>query len=110
MVNTEDEKGIHKHPQTLINRFKKTIEDCELLELDLMGGNYTWGKSRGSKKLVRVRITRAFASVSWWQLFSLCKLSVHHTTYYDHDPIQLEFYSTAHPHKKISFRFENTWL
>lgn len=47
-----------------------------MTELDLMGGSFTWEKSRGSKDWVRERLDRAFASTSWWQLFPLCKLKV----------------------------------
>lgn len=47
MLNGNDKKGFHKHPQVLIDGFERTVEDCELIELDLMGGNFTWEKSRG---------------------------------------------------------------
>ncbi|KAL8158345.1 hypothetical protein AgCh_002874 [Apium graveolens] len=33
----------------LLDGFRNTVEDCELIELDLTGGNYTWEKSRGTK-------------------------------------------------------------
>lgn len=94
----------------LLDGFRKTIEECNLIELDLMGGKYTWEKSRGKKEWVRERIDRAFATAAWWQIFPLCNLNVFHTIYSDHEPIQVEFYSTQNSRKKFRFRFENTWL
>lgn len=97
MISTADKKGINNHPQMLLDGFKQTIEDCGLIELDLVGGSYTWEKSRGTREWVRERLDRAFASSSWWSLFPLYKLSVHQCVYSDHDPIKLELYITDHP-------------
>lgn len=60
------QKGLHRHPQTFLDGFKHTIELNGLAELELMGGNYTWERSRGKPEWVRERIDRAFASSSWW--------------------------------------------
>lgn len=46
MLSDFDKKGIHKHPQSLSDGFKKTVEDCGLSDLDLVGGNFTWEKSK----------------------------------------------------------------
>lgn len=110
MLNESDKKGLHKHPLWLLDGFKRTIDECGLIELDLMGGNFTWEKSRGTREWVRERLDRAFASASWWHLFPLCKLTKHHTIYSDHDPVKLELYSDNLTKKKFRFRFENTWL
>lgn len=110
MVSEADKKGNNKHPYYLLDGFKKTIEECELIELELTGGKYTWEKSRGTKDWIRERIDRAFASAAWWQLFLLNKLMVHHTIYSDYDPIQIDLYSTSLSKRKFLFRFENTWL
>lgn len=107
-MHTTDKKGQHAYPQSLLIGFARTIEECQLVELDLKGVNYTWEKSRGSSNWVRERLDRAFATVNWWQIFSLCNLTVHHTICSDHEPINLEFFSTAH--SRNQFRFENTWL
>lgn len=36
MLSINDKKGNHDHPQALLDGFKCTIEDCNLIELDLM--------------------------------------------------------------------------
>lgn len=84
------------------------VEDCQLSELDLVGGNFTWEKSRGSSDWVKERMDRAFANIRWWKKFSLCKLSVTHVIKSDHDPIILELADVLISRKNFCFRFENT--
>lgn len=43
-----DKQGYTPHPQWLLEGFRCTIEECQLSELDLLGGKYTWERSRGS--------------------------------------------------------------
>lgn len=47
MVNEGDKKGIHKHPQALLDGFKRTIEECNLIELDLISGRRGGGSTHG---------------------------------------------------------------
>lgn len=53
MLSEKDKCGPHKHPQALLDGFRRAIEDCGLIELDLVGGKYTWERSRGKKEWVR---------------------------------------------------------
>ncbi|XP_074377731.1 uncharacterized protein LOC141719258 [Apium graveolens] len=96
-----DKKGPHPHPQHLMNGFRMAIEDCGLTELDLVGGDFTWEKSKGSLSWVRERLDRAFANSEWWQKFPLYKLTVTHTISSDHDPIILEPVCVNHSRKQF---------
>ena len=96
--------------KNLLDGFHGTIEDCNLIELPLSGGNFTWEKSRGSDTWVRERLDRAFASNGWWSKFPLCHLKVVQTSRSDHDPIILEFLKVELSRKQFRFRFENIWL
>lgn len=87
LLYADDKAGKHPHPQSLMNGFRDAIEDCNLSEVDLEGGQYTWEKSKGSSEWVRERLDRAFASQAWWHKFPLCRLSVSHTVVSDHDHI-----------------------
>ncbi|XP_063950676.1 uncharacterized protein LOC135153017 [Daucus carota subsp. sativus] len=102
--------GTVLHPQSLLDGFRRVIDDCLLLELDLSGGKYTWEKSRGTSNWVRERLDRAFVSRSWLSQFPMCHLSVHHTSCSDHDPINLDLLNVTCSMKRFRFRFENTWL
>lgn len=89
MISVDNKKGQHRHPQHLLDGFKRCIDECGLTELELTGGKYTWEKSRGSRDWVRERIDHAFGLVDWLQMFPLCNLKVHHSDYSDHDPIEI---------------------
>lgn len=110
MLFASDKSGKHPHPQNLLDGFRSVIEDCELTEVELTGGEFTWEKSKGTPNWVRERLDRAFAENNWWQKFPLCKLTVTHTIYSDHDPIILELLDMSYSRKQFRFRFENIWL
>lgn len=86
------------------------IEDCQLTELELKGGKFTWEKGRGTNDRVRECLDKAFASTQWWSKFPLCNLNFIHTSRLDHDPIQLDLMHIIRFRKEFRFRFENTWL
>ncbi|XP_074323146.1 uncharacterized protein LOC141660083 [Apium graveolens] len=92
--------------------FRSAIKECGLTELDLVGGEFTWERSKGSPRWVRERLDRAFANGSWWRKFPLYKLTVTHTISSDHDPIILEHVNVnvTYSRKQFRFKFENTWI
>lgn len=51
MLYNSDKKGIHPHPQSLLDGFRKSIEDSNLIKLDLHGGLFTWEKSRKTNEV-----------------------------------------------------------
>lgn len=110
LLCSKDKIGTHPHPQNLMDGFKAAIEDCNLTEIDLIGGDFTWEKSKGSPNWVREKLDRAFANDLWWRKFPLCSLTVKHAIKSDHDPIFLDTVSVAVSRKNFRFRFENTWL
>lgn len=110
LLYSTDKKGVHDHPNALLEDFRKVVEDSELVELDLCGGNFTWEKSRGSKNWVEERLDRAFASSSWWSKFPLCKLNLIDVSVSDHNPIFLVLVNVTISRKVFRFKFENMWL
>ena len=110
MLYATNKKGEHPHPQSLLDRFQLAIKDCNLVELDLTGGEFTWEKSKGNPNWVRERLDRAFANNDWWHKFPLCTLKINHVSWSDHDPIQLLPFDTTMSRKQFRFRFENSWL
>lgn len=110
MLYVEDKEGVHPHPHALLEGFGRAVNDCELLELDLCGGRFTWEKSRDSDKWVQEKLDRAFATISWWDKFPLCKLNLLVAPVSDHNPIHLVLFDISIPKKIFRFRFENVWL
>lgn len=47
LLYASDKKGEHPHPQALMDGFRKAVEESNLVELDLQGGEFTWEKGKG---------------------------------------------------------------
>lgn len=105
-----DKQGGVPRPPNLLEGFRTTIEDCQLSEIDMFGGKFTWERSRGSDAWVREKLDRVFATLNWWGKFPLCHLKVLHTVVSDHEPLFLELVRVDIPKKTFRFRFENMWL
>lgn len=110
LLFASDKKGNSPHPQSLLDSFSRVIEDCQLSEVNLSGGKFTWEKGKGTDAWVREKLDRAFSNVSWWSKFPLCNLKVLHTSCLDHEPIFLELIHANISKKDFRFRFKNTWL
>lgn len=78
------------------------------MELNLVGGNFTWKKRKGKPQWVRERLDRAFVIEGWWGRFPLCTLEVHHMKCSDYDHIQMKLIDTTVSRKQFRFRFENS--
>ncbi|KAL8155337.1 hypothetical protein AgCh_000644 [Apium graveolens] len=61
-VDYLDKMGQVLHPQSLLDGFRIAIEDTDLIELDFVGGNFTWVRSRCWPNWVEERFDRAFAN------------------------------------------------
>ncbi|XP_074347296.1 uncharacterized protein LOC141686140 [Apium graveolens] len=110
LLYSSDNQGIHPHPGSLIEGFRKALEESMLSEIDLEGGLFTWEEGKGSNDWVQERLDRVFATREWWLKFPLCKLSVITDPVSDHEPIFMEFTETTITKRKFRFKFENTWL
>lgn len=110
LLYKSDKKGIHPHPDFLMRGFRNALDNSLLSEVEPHGGRFTWGKGRGTKEWVQERLDRAFMTMDWWTIFTLCKLRVITTVVSDHDTLYLELLNVVVPKKTFRFKFENTWL
>ena len=90
--------------------FQRPSTDCALSELELLGHQFTWERGRGTTAWVQERLDRAFASVSWFTEFPLCRLTNLLSSSSDHSPILLELDISHRPGYTHRFRFENLWV
>ncbi|KAG5619929.1 hypothetical protein H5410_005147 [Solanum commersonii] len=82
------------------------IEDMELIDLDLAGGEFTWRK--GERHSTAARLDRFMISEDWDTKFRNIKQSILQRIVSDHSPLMLqcgEWGST-----KSYFKFKNWWL
>lgn len=110
LMFASDKKGKVAHPQYLLDDFRNVVEECQLSEISLRGGKFTWERGRNTNDWVREKLDRGFSTESWLTKFPANNLRVIHTSVSDHEPIVLELLKTSVSKKEFRFRFENIWL
>lgn len=86
------------------------VLDCDLTDLELIGHQYTWEKSRGTVNWIEIRLDRAMADSKWWEAFHSAQLFNLDHICSDHSPIFLQPKMEQRIISKRKFRFENAWL
>ncbi|XP_074356448.1 uncharacterized protein LOC141696167 [Apium graveolens] len=111
VLSQTDKKGGRMYPSWLIQGFKEVLEDCNLVDMELLGYPYTWERGHGTDDWVEIQLDRAVASTSFLQQFQEAKLTNMEVTTSDHCPLLLEpvvMIKSGTFTKR--FRFENAWL
>jgi exonuclease III len=90
----------------LMGKFRRALDECELMELSLQNRRYTWSNVRESPTLVR--LDRAFYTAEWEVAFPNFALSALATGASNHCPLILNHCDCVAT--KASFKFENHWL
>ncbi|KAL8110744.1 hypothetical protein AgCh_026472 [Apium graveolens] len=73
------------HPRSLMEGFRKDIDDSLLAELELHGGKFTWERSRGKPGWLKERLDRCFATQAWWNLFPLSRKKIYQIAFLEND-------------------------
>ncbi|XP_074351201.1 uncharacterized protein LOC141690330 [Apium graveolens] len=89
VVAQEDKTGGAPYPGWLIEGFNEVLVETELIDMDLVGHQFTWEKGRGTDSWTEVRLDRALTTVAWLNLFPLAKLYNLEVSASDHSPILL---------------------
>ena len=95
--------GVHKHTDL----FNSIISANELLDIQMVGGKYTWSNNQENPTLER--LDRILISKQWEILFPTVQVHKLPREISDHNPLFLSI-PTSDPEKKVSFRFELSWL
>jgi hypothetical protein len=82
----EKNKGIIN--RRIMSQFNKTIDDLQLLELDLNGRAFTWSNEQNEPTMTR--IDRFLATTKWHQLFPSADLQAIGTMTSDHCPLIMQ--------------------
>lgn len=89
----------------MMGRFRRALDDSELLELRLQNKRYTWSNGRASPTLVH--LDRVFCNKEWDAAFPATSLQALSSSLSDHSPLFLG--SHQHAPRSASFRFEYFW-
>ncbi|XP_030502725.2 uncharacterized protein LOC115717895 [Cannabis sativa] len=64
-----EKKGGRKYPDRLIEGFLKALDDCNLIDMPLLGYPFTWEKGRNSTEWIEERLDKALVTNSWLSTF-----------------------------------------
>lgn len=110
VLSQEDKNGGAPYPSWLIDGFNEVLVDVELIDMDLVGHQFTWEKGRGTTAWTEVRLDRALTTMTWLNMFPVAKLYNLEGSSSDHSPILLTPEGNTKAGVRQKFRFENAWL
>jgi exonuclease III len=91
--------------QSLMSRFRRTIDYYQIKEIKLQNRKYTWSNERRHPTLVR--LDRVFCTQSWDLTFDACALHALSSSHSDHCLLLLT--NQSGPRRASPFKFENFW-
>ncbi|XP_019179038.1 PREDICTED: uncharacterized protein LOC109174248 [Ipomoea nil] len=105
-----EKRGVHSHPATLIEGFNDVLGNCQLHDLGMMGGNFTWVKGRGTNAWVEERLGRAVATTDWLELYDHAQVHNIYMRSSDHCAIAVDVETRPVRAALRAFKFESAWL
>lgn len=90
VLHQQDKRGGRPYPQWLIQGFNEVLEECDLIDMNLVGYQFTWERSFGSANCIEVRLDRALVTPTFLNLFKDARLVNLEVSTSDHCPIMLE--------------------
>jgi hypothetical protein len=86
------------------------VNDCNLLDIPLIGYQFTWFKSIGTESSKEARLDRALVTSSWQTLYPNATLQTLVAPISDHTPLLLQLDPLPWRQPYRCFRFNNAWL
>lgn len=68
IVSQQDKRGGTSYPQRLIDGFNNVLEETGFQDMDLNGHQFTWEHGCNTDTWLEIRLDRALASNSWFDL------------------------------------------
>ncbi|XVE66534.1 hypothetical protein DITRI_Ditri08aG0086900 [Diplodiscus trichospermus] len=109
-LSHDDKHGSHPHPDYLIRAFRDAVVECGLIDLPLIGHEFTWERGRGTDAFVKEKLNRCLVDLSWVDLFPEARLMSLVASVSDHCPVELNTDMHSYNGRVCTFRFENSWL
>ncbi|XP_057418501.1 uncharacterized protein LOC130712697 [Lotus japonicus] len=69
------------------NKFAEVLGSCNLIDLGLVGGNFTWYRKHNNRIILSKRLDRALGDVDWRTEFADAFVEVLHRIHSDHCPL-----------------------
>ncbi|XP_019173567.1 PREDICTED: uncharacterized protein LOC109169145 [Ipomoea nil] len=105
-----EKRGVHSHPAALIEGFNDALRDCQLHDLGMLGGNFTWVKGRGTDAWVEEWLDRAVATTDWMDIYDHAQVHNIYIRSSDHCAIAIDVETCPVRAAIRTFKFESAWL
>jgi hypothetical protein len=115
VLHSWEKEGGAVRPQGCMDKFKETLELCELDDLGYVGDTFTWrNHSHLAGSYIRERLDRAVASLPWREHFPGFKVVNGDPRHSDHRPVIVDTHGSeavrrSSPWSKVP-KFEAKWL
>lgn len=106
LIYKAEDKNNNRLNRHLMTCFKDTLDEVQLMEVDLRGRSYTWSNEQNDPTFTR--IDRFFGSTDWHLLFPNIDLQALPTQGLDHAPLLLTGNVTRQTYS--GFCFESFWI
>ncbi|MCI18871.1 RNA-directed DNA polymerase (Reverse transcriptase) [Trifolium medium] len=109
IVHPSEQKGgkfSHSRAAVLLN----VMDKCNLVDIGMMGGMFTWNRPCTGNRMVYKRLDRALDDVSWRMAFPDAYVEVLCKFHSDHNPLILQCGLPLHNDGPRPFRFEVAWI
>lgn len=90
LLTSADKRGYCEHPNYLMQGFQDAIVDARLLEIPLIGYQFTWRFALVTPRAIEQHLDRAFATKEWMDIFPQVKLLNLISPKSDHSPLLLQ--------------------
>ncbi|XP_057442323.1 uncharacterized protein LOC130734042 [Lotus japonicus] len=91
-------------------RFASALEDCNLVDLGMAGGNFTWFRKVNHVLILSKKLDRALCDTDWQVAFPGANVEVLNRIHSDHTPLMIHCGSSLHGSYPRPFRFMAAWM
>lgn len=82
-------RGGEFHPNRA-QRFATVLDDCNLIDLGMVGGKFTWFRKRNNRLILSKRLDRALSDIDWRTAFPDATVEVITRVHSDHSPLLVQ--------------------
>ncbi|CAI9108440.1 OLC1v1008029C1 [Oldenlandia corymbosa var. corymbosa] len=90
-------------------KFKQLVEECELWEMSMQGGFFTWSNKQYGDMRILSKLDRSFINEHWENVFPEAYTTILNAGISDHNALLVKW-GEEYVGKKKSFSFFNMWL
>ncbi|XP_025702728.1 uncharacterized protein [Arachis hypogaea] len=108
ITNQREKKGRNEKSPASMACFNNFFNDCELVDIGMIGRPFTWSNRRTRGDLIQERLDRVLAGNGWLQKYQNAAVLRLSESGSDHAPLLLDT-NLRHEQSKRRFKFQEQW-